>query len=682
MKNKFAYFLAALLIAASTALVSCEVDLGGVPQGDGGNGGKETEKTEKSTEADGNGTVGSCSHGETEWVVDVEPTCSSEGERHKVCLACGKTVKAERIDLLEHTLPPENQWTVVYAPDYGTGGLMRAECSVCGAVAEMQEEMWQYSNGLEYTSSADGSCFVSGIGGCEDTAIYIPVDTNDGKSVTSIGEGAFAGCKNIEAVFMSGRVREIGSYAFEGCTSLKLVEIRKDVASIGDGAFAGCTALERIEIEEGNRAFELVDGFFIDVAAKRIIAYIGDASNPVIPDGMSSVGAGAFKGKGIVSVTLPLSVKEIGEDAFEGCGDLETVNYRGTAVQWEAVSKAEGNYDLFEATVNCADGVAPESVRWYGRSTLSGNEVYVYDAIAAAVMSDPPKAKIELDESLGITLDQYRAAQAMFISDYPECFWWNGRAKYYQNGDEHIVSIEPEYSYSGEVLSAMRAELAATVKSILSGMPNGSVFEKALYLHDAVAARVTYVTTPNDQNPYGALVEGRAVCNGYATAYQMLLQEAGIRAWAVNGSSRGEAHAWNVVWMNDTACVYTDVTWDDQGENIYHYYFNMSLDEIDDDHTVSAAFELPECGHKSWSCVDVDPNCKALRDEDNAEALSEFFGEESDGVRVAQFFFLGESFEKWFNSNSAALYSLLDCNGFSMSSHGNEFVLVAKGIGE
>jgi hypothetical protein len=665
-----------LMLLLSVTLASC--DLAGIGLGGVFEDNVNSNGTEIGTQAGVH--VGACTHKASDWIVDVEASCTEKGKRHKECKECGEVLVTEEIELLEHTLPPENQWTVVYAPDYGTGGLMRAECSVCGAVAEMQEEMWQYSNGLEYTSSADGSCFVSGIGGCEDTAIYIPVGTNDGKSVTSIGEGAFADCKNIEAVFMSGFVREIGAYAFKGCSSLKFVEIRKDVASIGDGAFAGCTALERIDIEEGNRAFELVDGFFIDIAEKRIIAYIGNASNPAIPEGIVAIGAGAFKDRNIVSITLPSSVTEIGAGAFEGCDALKTVNYQGTSEQWEAIPKTVGNFNLFETTVNCADGIAPETVRWYGRSTISGKAAYVYDALESAIMGEVPLAKIELDESMGVTVDDFYLAQTMFISDHPECFWWNGRAMYYQNSDEHLVSIEPEYTYLGEQLASMKAELEAVTSEILKGMPDGSIFEKALYLHDAVAERVTYTSTSNDQNPYGALVEGAAVCNGYATAYQMLLQEAGIRAWTVNGMGKSEPHAWNVIWMSEDACVYTDVTWDDQGENIYHYYFNMSLEEIDDDHSANEIFELPECDHTSWSCIDVDPDCNILSDESQPGELVAFFGEENNGTRTAQFFFLGVDFEKWFNSNAAAIYSLLDCDGFSLASHGNEYIITATGI--
>jgi hypothetical protein len=306
---------------------------------------------------------------------------------------------------------------------------MTAECTACGAEIEINEEMLQFSEGLVYTANEDGSCFVSGIGSCKDTYLYIPVTSPDGKKVTSIGDGAFAGCKDIEAVHMAGTVVKIGDYAFDGCASLRSVEIREEVETIGNGAFAGCTSLEQIEIEEGNETFAVNSSFFVDVAGKRIIAYIGGASNPVIPDGMTSVGAGAFENKNIVSVTFPISVIEIGDGAFEGCEGLTTVNYRGTSAQWKAVAKGDVNYAIFEANVICTDGAAPESVRWYGRSTISGNALYVYDAIVSAVMNDTPKEKIELDESLKITLDDYRAAQMMFVSDYPEYFWWDGRAK-------------------------------------------------------------------------------------------------------------------------------------------------------------------------------------------------------------------------------------------------------------
>jgi hypothetical protein len=228
----------------------------------------------------------------------------------------------------------------------------------------------------------------------------------------------------------------------------------------------------------------------------------------------------------------------------------------------------------------------------------------------------------------------------------------------------------------GAELLSMREELDAAVDEILKDLPDTSTFDKTVYLHDAVANRVTYTFTVNDQTPYGALVEGEAVCNGYATAYQLLLQKAGIRAWTVNGEGNGEAHAWNVVWLDDETCVYTDVTWNDQEDRIFHYYFNMSLDEIDDDHFVREdVFDLPECGHDSYGYSDLSEDCNIVRQSDGADVLINYLTVIDENYSEASFFFIGDSFEAWLDENGDGIFSYTGCYRYGHTSLGNEIIM-------
>lgn len=63
--------------------------------------------------------------------------------------------------------------------------------------------------------------------------------------------------------------------------------------------------------------------------------------------------------------------------------------------------------------------------------------------------------------------------------------------------------------------------------------------------------------------PYGPLVEGTGVCLGYASAFQLLMDMAGVECITVTGAAFGnrENHAWNMVRLDGTwYCV--DATWD------------------------------------------------------------------------------------------------------------------------
>lgn len=77
---------------------------------------------------------------------------------------------------------------------------------------------------------------------------------------------------------------------------------------------------------------------------------------------------------------------------------------------------------------------------------------------------------------------------------------------------------------------------------------------------------------------YGPLNAHIAVCQGYAAAFNMLCERAGIRSAAVNGISPAspEAHVWNMVLL-DGDIFYVDVTRDDpvpdkKGQISYKYY--------------------------------------------------------------------------------------------------------------
>ncbi len=76
-----------------------------------------------------------------------------------------------------------------------------------------------------------------------------------------------------------------------------------------------------------------------------------------------------------------------------------------------------------------------------------------------------------------------------------------------------------------------------------------------LIIHDALIKYVEYDDECANKNiaydvahtAYGALVDGSAVCDGYATAFKMLLNKAGIDSEVVSGLGNGGGHAWNVV---------------------------------------------------------------------------------------------------------------------------------------
>lgn len=118
----------------------------------------------------------------------------------------------------------------------------------------------------------------------------------------------------------------------------------------------------------------------------------------------------------------------------------------------------------------------------------------------------------------------------------------------------------------GASRAAMEAADAILAQTVTAGM---SDYDIAKALHDYLVLNCVYDydnylrhTVPAESyTADGALLEGTAVCAGYARAYQLLMQQAGIPCEYVSGYAGG-GHAWNVVEI-DGAWYHVDTTWDD-----------------------------------------------------------------------------------------------------------------------
>lgn len=121
--------------------------------------------------------------------------------------------------------------------------------------------------------------------------------------------------------------------------------------------------------------------------------------------------------------------------------------------------------------------------------------------------------------------------------------------------------------------------------------PEMSKEVKAYIAHNYLAREVEY-WLKEDANPleksymqsaYGALINHRCVCQGYAEAYKRLLNSQGIICEVVCGKIRksSEHHAWNVVSFDGRIYYHVDVTWDSPaGDGISLEYFCKSDDYL------------------------------------------------------------------------------------------------------
>ena len=176
---------------------------------------------------------------------------------------------------------------------------------------------------------------------CESlTSINIP------NSVTTIGNGAFSRCSSLISINIPNSVTTIGNGAFSRCSSLISINMPNSVTTIGRGAFSRCNSLTSITIPNsvvtiignpfyfwyGNlynesKAFIYEDHVLFNKNKTTLIAYIAREKNYTIPNSVTTIGEGAFKGcHFLTSIKIPNSVTTIGEGAFNGCYSLTSIN--------------------------------------------------------------------------------------------------------------------------------------------------------------------------------------------------------------------------------------------------------------------------------------------------------------------------------------------------------------------
>ena len=159
----------------------------------------------------------------------------------------------------------------------------------------------------------------------------------------------------------------------------------------------------------------------------------------------------------------------------------------------------------------------------------------------------------------------------------------------YQVPKRGSMKIVPNYLETDNY-NAVYQELMNQIDEIVSGVDeNWSEAEKALYLHDYRAVHFDYDhdeysdsrQTELQHTAYGMLKNGKAVCEGYAWLYDILLHRVGVDAMLLESIEIG--HGWNLVKIGDK-WYHVDVTWDDSYDThpgmVKHDYFLKDNDTM------------------------------------------------------------------------------------------------------
>ena len=247
--------------------------------------------------------------------------------------------------------------------------------TIPNSVTSIEENVFTACFSLTNITVAAGDPDYSSVNGvlfnqAQTTLIAYPVGLVGGytipNNVTSIGIDAFESAERLTSVTIPNSVTGIGDGAFFACDSLTSVTIPNSVTSIGYGAFLACTNLTSAYFL-GNAPPDSNAGIFTDAPATvyylsgttgwgstfggapavaltsqaqftfttnsgaiTITGYTGSGGAVFIPvtiNGypVTGIGDNAFGGASLTSATIPNSVTNIGEFAFEDCFSLTSV---------------------------------------------------------------------------------------------------------------------------------------------------------------------------------------------------------------------------------------------------------------------------------------------------------------------------------------------------------------------
>lgn len=301
------------------------------------------------------------------------------------------------------------------------GLIMPAEIgSISGNVsviaAAYNEGTYEQLTYCTYDSNQDGVYDYIEISDCDESAVSVEIPAAiDGIPVTNIGDGAFFGCKSMKSILIPDGVTDIEGYAFSECESLTSLVIPDSVLNIGNAAFnecinlsniiigdgvssigyeafrncaglesitigAGITELNRIpynqssvseiNVSEENDVYSSIDGVLLSKDKTELVRFPADkkSENYIIPDSVKEINENAFDGcVGVTGLTFGNGMTYINDDIFADCPLTNLVI--GNSI--ETISENE-----FSGFENLSSIKLGDSIKKIGSGAFSGTSWY------------------------------------------------------------------------------------------------------------------------------------------------------------------------------------------------------------------------------------------------------------------------------------------------------------------
>lgn len=284
-------------------------------------------------------------------------------------------------------------------------------------------------------------------------------------------------------------------------------------------------------------------------------------------------------------------------------------------------------------------------------NTLTDEQKKIYASISNAVKNIKNKAKVidynYIDDST--TMIDTKIAIQNFFLDHPEVFYVKNEytVSTIDLLNSKRIEVELNYNIENEIeLNAQINNINDVLDQIISNTKNMNEFDTELYIHDQICGMSTYYKYNNINDVpeechsiYGCLISKKAVCDGLSKALMLALNKAGIESIIVTGNLQDQAHAWNMVKLDDE-WYHVDITSNksiksDGNEKIIHSYFNITDTQIKTTNSLDMEGKLPIANSTKYNYyIQTD---KFIKSSDNFSTKFSKILDENENKELIEF---------------------------------------------
>ena len=313
---------------------------------------------------------------------------------------------------------------------------------------------------------------------------------------------------------------------------------------------------------------------------------------------------------------------------------------------------ADGTISLGKEEVLGYSSKYSDTMTGYFKEQLDENETYIYNAFMYA--SENGYSDIFLPEEVFGNGSNDRLQELEYVITFLSCdspfvahnYTTNnklvGNIEQFAGKSYHHIQLET----LGEEYKSRREAAYEKAKSVVASIPQdcNTDKQKAQYLYNYVAENSVYVTdgySTRNVPVADLLIDGKAICDGYADTVTMLFNMAGIETASANGvnTEKNQGHTVNFAKL-DGEYYYFDASADSiVNEKGFRpaFYFGMSWEEVSDSFTFAAEFanRCPKA-EKSLLSDNVDI---VISDNSDAtvESIAELIKSGKDNGIIARF---------------------------------------------